>query len=325
MLPISLTALDDRLNQLEDKCSNYLEGAQDHPDSPPVDELEIAAIKIHDACLPVLELIETCEAEEERAQSSLSFESQSVGSPEGGTRRFSFSSNPLSPLKISVSSLCHTTQYFQPLAKERESHRPKELFISSKQTVAILRGVLSELRGFDKMKPPLYSPSSRAFVSVDPTLEVAATCSYDLPKARIAVCDDEKACRRILGKLLVPLASHDIASFDSISSLRDFLIDRGDEIDLLFLDNDLGDGTGWDFILEMRAHPSWSKIFVVLITSTSTFNLPDAVEKTKMLWDTRGFDAFLGKPTSIKEIKEALSENFQRVRSTSESRTWIKR
>lgn len=327
-MPPLIASLDRQLHLLEDKCANYIEGTQDHPDSPPLDELEIAARKIHDACLSLLDAIECCVIDEERSSSSASIESEPFRSPDSAPRRLSFPLSPLDPLKRSVASLCHTTVYFNPLVKPLERHSPKELFLSSKETVALLRNTRAELRGFDSSKLGFCTHSSKgseaaASAAFDPT-EPSYRESFTLPKARVAICDDIGACRRILNKMVTPFASNVTATLDSISTLRAFLTTHGDEIDLLFLDNELGDGTGWNFIEEMRAHPSWSQIFVVLITSTATFNLPDPSDSTKMSWLVRGFDAFLGKPTSPTEIKEALSENYQRVKSSLEPRNWIK-
>jgi CheY-like chemotaxis protein len=364
----SLSALEIPLNLLEARCANFLEGVAEDA-SPEPEDLERSAEEIHNACLPVLATLSfidpslsppassartfspsgsVCEGRHSRSASSVTFDGDYPGSPDVAPRKFSLPSPTLSPLAYSVTSLLQVSEYFQPTSSVKKAHTSRELIVSSTQTVAAIRKVLYNLKGFDPTSsglkklaaPPVTASTAREVIEETAVeivesavkraiaaMEAVALAPFALPKARIALCDDEKGCRRLLAEKLLPeFSSGVIHSTESISTLQELLEKSGDEIDLLFLDNILGDGTGWEFIINIRAHPVWSKIFVVIITSDGTFDLPDDSEPTKPKWLARGFDAYVTKPTTKPIIKKTLIDNFQRVRwsTTHEERNWIK-
>jgi CheY-like chemotaxis protein len=343
-------SLEIPLNLLEARCANFLESVLEDT-SPEPEDLERSAEEIHNACLPVLAtfgpidaglsppdtsfpafdpLEYISEGRHSRSASSVTLDSDYPGSPEAAPGKFSFPQPALPHLVHSVASLLQVSEYFQPTSSVRKDHKPMELIVSSTQTVVAIRKVMHNLRGFELtcsgFKKPI-DPSVGALTGKEVVTDALAMGPFILPKARIAVCDDEKGCRRLLAEKLLPeFSSGFIHSTESISTLKELLERSGAEIDLLFLDNILGDGTGWEFINAIRAHPVWSKIFVVIITSDGTFDLPDDSEPTKPKWLARGFDAYVTKPTTKPIIKETLIDNFQRALGSAshEERNWIK-
>ncbi len=324
----SVSLLENPLNQLEARCANFLEGFREG-ESPPIDDAVVAANEIYTVCLPVLITLSSLESAIRPLSGSVSsetFDSDYSESPDSAPRRFSFSSPSLSPLKNSVELLSKISGDFQSERAVKESSTSKPLVVSAKQAIDVIREILIDIKFLER---DYFSKtaSSKTFCTASAAAPAAAPCI--LPKAVIAICDDERPCRRILEEKYLPdFATGSIFLTESITSLRELLERSGAEINLLFLDNILKDGTGLAFIKEIRAHPIWSKIFVILLTGDGTLNLSDELEPTKPMWLAKRFDGYLTKPTSKKVIRETLEANFLRIQSSTdplEERNWTKK
>lgn len=131
-----------------------------------------------------------------------------------------------------------------------------------------------------------------SIVSVDESLE------KELPKLKIAVVDDTIGMRKLFAKHLAPYAEGEVlTAVDGGASVMTLLESHGEEIDVLFLDNNMPEHNGTEVIQIIKANPKWKNISVIFLTSDSYFHDTYAA---------MGFDAYLIKPVNPKQLRDAL-------------------
>ncbi len=118
-------------------------------------------------------------------------------------------------------------------------------------------------------------------------------------KATLLVVDDNETVQNLYRRILV-LAGYEVQSALRLSEAREALGSR--RFDAILLDLNLPDGSGMDFVSEVRAvDPS---VAIVLITGHG--DVPAAVEAMR-----RGADNFLTKPVDMEALKLFLGKALE--------------
>jgi DNA-binding response OmpR family regulator len=116
--------------------------------------------------------------------------------------------------------------------------------------------------------------------------------------ATILIVEDEGALERIFTKNLRRLG-HSVFETRSLAQAEEVMDIDGNAIDLVLLDINLPDGTGWDFIRHWRARRPKMRIIVVT-----------AVPPAQSRMETFPPDAMLVKPFAIESLLALVAETL---------------
>ncbi|HMP76024.1 MAG TPA: sigma-54 dependent transcriptional regulator [Kiritimatiellia bacterium] len=118
-------------------------------------------------------------------------------------------------------------------------------------------------------------------------------------KATVLIVDDNESVQSLYRRYLV-LANYEVQSATTLAAAREALTSR--RFDAILLDLNLPDGSGLDFVTEIRALDS--AVAIVLITGHG--DVPIAVEAMR-----RGADNFLMKPVDMEALKLFLHKALE--------------
>lgn len=316
-----LLELQADAKEIEAACANFLQ-AHAVISTDLLNSADTAQIdKIHETSEALLNL---------RRDSVATDTSEEVRSPLLPTRRLSRLSiddssktlSTLEPLMKSVAQLDLVSSQFFP----RTPLNTLETLISSAtETHMLSQALVREING-----SPIVVESKK----VDSPK--ADLIPFVLPRAKIGFADDEKAVRRTLEKWLPEYAIGEIPfAVSGTETENTFLRSYGHIFDVLFLDNNMKPGKcGVELIVPIRANPEWSQMVVILLTGDDPGELEKKVDREKSdgsiesipFWKHLGFDAYLHKPVSKKQIEACLIKTYQRLFYSSnpaDERRWI--
>lgn len=116
--------------------------------------------------------------------------------------------------------------------------------------------------------------------------------------------DDEEMTRAV--RLMLRLLDYDMRSFFNARSTARALL-AGEMPDILLLDINMPEVSGFDMLEFIRRRPQWDHLPVIMLTSETT---DDQVDRSQEL----GADAYVFKPVSIEELEKAIKTALANAR-----------
>ena len=119
---------------------------------------------------------------------------------------------------------------------------------------------------------------------------------------QVWVVDDDEEMNHAIG-LMLKLLDCEVTSFHSAGLAAQTLL-TGKTPDLLILDINLPEVSGWDLLEFLRRRKEWKGLPIVMLSSESA---DTQLEKARQL----GADTYLVKPVTIEELDEAIRTALQ--------------
>jgi DNA-binding response OmpR family regulator len=119
---------------------------------------------------------------------------------------------------------------------------------------------------------------------------------------QVWVVDDDGEMNHAIG-LMLKLLDCEVTSFHSARLAAQTLL-TGKTPDLLILDINLPEVSGWDLLEFLRRRKEWKGLPIVMLSSESA---DTQMEKARQL----GADTYLVKPVTIEELDEAIRTALQ--------------
>ncbi len=130
-------------------------------------------------------------------------------------------------------------------------------------------------------------------------------------KKQVWLVDDDAEIRSAM-KMMFQVLGYDLRAFENGRDLSSALL-AGETPDLLFLDINMPELSGFDILQFIRSRSSWKKL-PVLIMSTESQDV--RVEQSARM----GADGYVFKPVDLEELESAINTAVEKRRAITEGR-----
>jgi CheY-like chemotaxis protein len=129
-----------------------------------------------------------------------------------------------------------------------------------------------------------------------------ATRPFQGQRQRVLVVDDEVSFAAVMGEVLDAFGLHVDVAHDAKDALHKMELNPPD---LMLVDVMMPEVDGLSLIRKIQAEPAWQGIPIVVISARASTS-----DKNEAMF--AGADAFLGKPFTADELREALRRHLPR-------------
>ena len=326
---MSMDSLPGLLERAAADAANYLETRQDSPSTTSSPEVQFA-IKAHDLASALMSALTAAHissspspVEKRPSDSPITLpgkqRSESVVTEESVELRSAPTTPGTSPQEAKRAHLKDLARNFHRLDLEAGTviTAPGSPGTSFRETaLSVYRAARAVLHDFDPSLPACTKPM--------------VTCSLpaELPSAVCSVVDDESAnlklAQRTLAKLFGQKTTEVLTETDGHYAIENLLPRYGDRLDALILDNQMPLRKGEEIIHDIRTHPIWSKIVVVLHSGDVKFERVN--DEGVPYWKELGFDGSVPKPETIENFRACFYQIYAAYSNSSDvrdERRWI--
>ncbi|MBN2009806.1 response regulator [candidate division KSB1 bacterium] len=134
-------------------------------------------------------------------------------------------------------------------------------------------------------------------------------------KLRALVLDDSRIMRNMIKRTLEQANLAEFEFTEAGDGLGGLELFNTHEFDILFVDWNMPQMTGIDFVIRVRADQNANNIPIVMVTSEKT------MEKVKVALDEAGANVFISKPFTVSEMKFKLTPLLESI-ATPQSSTY---
>jgi DNA-binding response OmpR family regulator len=128
-------------------------------------------------------------------------------------------------------------------------------------------------------------------------------------KKTIWMADDDAEIRSAM-KMMLNMLGYDLRAFKDVQSVASALL-GGEKPDLLFLDINMPEVNGVEFLAVVRQRPEWERLPIIIVSSD---NQEKRVEQVFHL----GADGYVFKPVNIDELDMQIDSAIQRRKAALE-------